>query len=108
MRVIEENELILVNSSHLCSGLITRFRQTINGKEESILDFFLVCKQFFSLIISMEIDEKGVYALTKYAGRTGVKTLKKSDHNMLIMKIKSEWNSNNDREERMEIFNLKN
>ena len=72
--VITDNELIIVNASTLCKGLITRHRETINGVEESVLDHFLVCSDMFQLIRSMVIDEEGKFPLTKYANKTGTQT----------------------------------
>ena len=61
------------------------------------------------MIISLEIDENRVYALTKYANKNGVVDVKESDHNGMILKIKSNWNTSvEDKTERMEIYNYKN
>ena len=57
MSVIEENDLIVVNSLDLCSGTITRSRETKNSNEVSVLDYFLVCSSFLQLITKMVIDE---------------------------------------------------
>ena len=45
-KVIEDNDLIVVNGTDLCEGVITRFRKTINECEESVIDFFIVCRRF--------------------------------------------------------------
>ena len=47
-KVIEENDLIVVNGTDVCKGLITRFRKTKNSIEKSVLDYFLVCRQFLT------------------------------------------------------------
>ena len=52
-KVIEENDLIVVNGTAKCDGVITRYRKTINGVEESVIDFFIVCRQFFNLVNSL-------------------------------------------------------
>ena len=79
-RIIEENDLIVVNGSSLCEGLITRKRITVLRKEESILDFFIVCRDMFKRIIEMKIDEDWKHILTKYSTTKGRKSTKESDH----------------------------
>ena len=46
LAVIEENGLVVVNALDLCSGVITRSRETVRSKEESVLDYFIVCEGF--------------------------------------------------------------
>ena len=55
-KVVEDNDLIVVNATALCEGTITRFRKTINREEKSVLDYFIVCRRFFMLIIKMEMN----------------------------------------------------
>ena len=49
-RFIEENDLVCVNGTDLCEGVITRMRKTVNSTERSVLDYFIVCRQFLKLI----------------------------------------------------------
>ena len=70
MNVINENNLIIVNTLDICEGLITRKRTVLNRTEESIIDYFLVCPQFLSYVKKMFIDEKRIYSLGSYH-RTG-------------------------------------
>ena len=108
-KLVDENDLIVVNSRELCTGTITRYRKTINGEEKSVLDYFIVCRQFFNLIIKMTIDEERKYCLTKYSTKTGSKSCKESDHNPLFLEINITWNTLfNDKDERIEVFNFKN
>ena len=108
-KVLEDNELIVVNSTELCEGIITRYRKTIHREEKSVLDFFIVCRIFFQLIIKMEIDEKRIYSLTKFSNRRGDKMMKESDHNMMFLKININWNTSiEEKGERIEIYNYKN
>ena len=65
-KIVEENNLVVVNGTSKCEGVITRYRKTINSVEESVLDHMIVCDLFFKLITKMTIDESGTYALTKY------------------------------------------
>ena len=57
----------------------------------------------------MEIDENRSFTLTKYSTKVGEKKVKESDHNTMIMKIKSNWVTLvNDDNKREEIYNYKN
>ena len=86
-KVIEENDLIVVNGTAKCDGVITRYRKTINGVEESVIDFFIVCRQFFNLVNSLYIDEKRIFPLTKFSTKNGKKSIKDSDHNILEFRL---------------------
>ena len=67
----------------------------------------MVCPAFYSLIISMLVDEERKYVLTKFSKYKGVNKVVKSDHNVLILEVKCPW-MNNLRKQRVEIFNLRN
>ena len=108
-KVIDDNDLVVVNGTQLCTGLITRYRKTVNNIERSVIDFFIVCKRFFQLIMYMEIDEKRLYTLTKYSNKVGEKKVNESDHNIMILKIRSSWDTLvNEETKRMEIYNYMN
>jgi len=110
-KVIVNNDLIVVNASQLCEGIITRFRKTIQCVvEEAVLDHFIVCKEFFKNVTRMVIDENGAYALTKYTNSKGDETcIKESDHRTMFLELDLAWNtSTNRKDERIEIFNYKN
>ena len=52
--LIDRENLVLVNSSSLCSGAITRHRVTQENIEQSILDYIVVCEklsQFLEMMI---------------------------------------------------------
>ena len=107
--VVVDNDLIVVNGPNLCKGVIARLRKTIHNTEESVIVFFILCRRFFSLIISLEIDESRIYSLTKFASKYGNKNMKESDHHPLIMNININWSTSVvDKHERTEIYNLKN
>ena len=98
---------VVVNGSQLCEGSITRKRVTIVKKEESILDYFIVCKEMLKLILKMKIDEERKHCLTKFSTTKGRKSTKESDHNLLYLKILVSWNSVfNERSTRVESFNF--
>ena len=69
--IINDNDLVVVNASSLCQGSITRRRVTVKSVEESVLDYFIVCKVLFKKILSMKIDEEKIYSLAKYSTRKG-------------------------------------
>ena len=61
---LDRNENItIVNSLSLCSGLITRKRITTNQNEKSVLDLFLVCERVLPYLTSMHVDEQGSHQL---------------------------------------------
>ena len=68
--MVNENDLIVVNAEKVCTGVITRYRQTVNSEERSVLDYFIVCRRFYKIIRNMLIDEERKYALIKYSGWT--------------------------------------
>ena len=108
-QVIDDNDLIVVNGTNKCNGVITRYRKTVNGVEESVIDFFIVCRRFFDLINSLFIDEKRIFPLTKFSSKNGKKSIKDSDHNTLVLKMNTSWNSAiQDKDDRIEIYNYKN
>ena len=90
-QVIKGEDLIVINATEKCKGTITRFRKSKTRTEQSILDYFVVCRQMFNLIISMEIDEERNLVLTKYANRKGEKVACQSDHNIMWCKMNISW-----------------
>ena len=105
INVFDENGLVVVNGTDLCTGVITRERTTTQRTEKSVLDFFIVCETFLALIKSMKVDEERKFALTKFSTKNGVKSVKVSDHNLLILELSIKWNSLNTNE-RQEMFNF--
>ena len=65
--LIERKSLILVNGTDKCMGVITRLRDKNGKMEKSVIDYFIVCQAFYSLIISMLVDEERKYVLTKFS-----------------------------------------
>ena len=106
MEIVNRNNLIVVNSTSKCSGIITRIRKTSISEEKSVLDYFIVCESFFTLISRMEVDEHRKYVLTKYSSRMGLPRIVESDHNLLICNLNIKWDSRV-RKERKEVFKLK-
>ena len=70
--IIREFNLIIVNSTEKCTGLITRIQKTKKKDtneiniEKSVIDFFIVCEDFYNSIIDMKIDEDRLHVLINY------------------------------------------
>ena len=104
----ERNNLVICNTTDLCQGTITRQRNTVNGVEKSILDYFIVCQEMFSYLTSMVIDEARAFVLTKYAKIRGKPVVTQSDHNPIICQFNCTWSDKMvDVKQRIEIFNYK-
>ena len=56
--LLKNSHLTVVNSLNICDGNITRVRNTTERREESILDFFIVCDQILPLVNKVKIDSK--------------------------------------------------
>ena len=56
----------MVNSLEKCKGKITRQRVTKNKREESIIDFVIVCEEMEEIIEDMIIDKNKDFALASY------------------------------------------
>ena len=108
IELCKRNNLIICNTTNLCQGAITRQRSTINRIEKSILDYFILCKEMFTYLSSMQIDEARAFVLTKYSKAKGKVKITESDHNPLICKFDLLWSDKMDSEkQRYEIFNFK-
>ena len=102
---LERNpHLTIVNSLPLCEGLVTRSRLRNGVKEESVLDFFVVCSKVLPFVQRMVIDESKDYILTNYrqVGNTG-KAID-SDHFTQFMDL--DIRVEPEKPERVEIFNF--
>ena len=108
LQLIERQGLKILNSDKKCVGTITRFRETINTTEVSVLDYVLVCEDMYHYFVDMHIDEDRKFTLTKYATTKGKSKLVKSDHNPMICKFNIQYEKRTQRLKRREIFNLKN
>ena len=92
IEVLNRQDLIIVNSTEKCSGVITRIKNTARGQEESAIDFFVVCRQLFEKVIKMTIDEDRKFVLTRFYKSKTITTKVESDHNLLIMELDFKWN----------------
>ena len=98
--------LTVVNSLDLCEGLITRSRLRDGRKEESILDFFVVCHYVLPHLTRMVIDVEKKYVLTNFEqvrkGGKAADTDHATEYIDLDLKVITS------KPERKEIWNLKN
>ena len=98
--------LVLLNVDRSCTG--QRQRITKTNTELAVLDYMLVCEEFYKFFVKMEIDEARKYTLTKYATSKGVKSKVLSDHNPMFAKFNINYEKSRQSAPRREIFNLKN
>ena len=56
--ILSRQNLIVVNSTGKCAGIITRYKKTVRGEEKSVLDYFVVCWELFQKIVKMTVDEE--------------------------------------------------
>ena len=55
--LITRKSLVVINSTNKCHGIITRMRMKGKNKEQSVIDYFIVCQELYNLVISMLVDE---------------------------------------------------
>ena len=85
--LVVRNNLVICNATALCEGLITRTRVTVNGAEQSVIDFMLVCEEMFSYMEKMTVDEKKNFSVESYSKAGNQMKVTKTDHNMMIGKF---------------------
>ena len=73
-------------------------------KEESIIDFVIVCEEVEEMISKVTIDEERNHVLTRHI-KNGVK-VKESDHHTIVTKLAVKWNKRKNTK-LVEIYNLK-
>ena len=52
-KLIKDHDLVLVNGSKICKGLITRRRKTIHSVEESVIYFVIVSQDLYLMFTSL-------------------------------------------------------
>ena len=105
--IIKRNALIVMNNSEQkCKGKITRRRITKHSREESIIDFVIVCEIMEDMISAVVIDEDRHSILTRQTKtKTGV-TIKESDHISILKKDNVSWKKTKN-VTRVEMYNFK-
>jgi hypothetical protein len=106
--LITRESLVLLNSSPLCEGAITRNRLAKDKLEKSIIDFVITCDRLAPFLNNMMINDKRKYPLTKFASTKGRNKIIKSDHNTLFAKFSIDYRNVIWKRPRKEVFNLKN
>ena len=87
LEMVKRQNLIIVNAMDICKGVITRERDTKNGKEISVIDYILVSDNLSKYLIEACIDEERLYTLHRYTRtKTNNETQILSDHNWLFIK----------------------
>ena len=104
--LVQRNNLVVVNSTDVCSGVITRHRVTKTNVEKAVLDYIIVCEELFRHVNEMVIDESRSDVLTKYASKTGRGKVVKSDHNLLTCTFDITYTAST-KAPRLEVFNFK-
>ena len=99
--------LHILNTSELCTGVTTRHRRTKQGNDKSIIDFILVCDVLKLHFEQMLVDEERIHVLTKYSSTKGIQKKIESDHNLLFAKFNIKYNEIRCKTKR-EVFNFKN
>ena len=102
----DHQNLTVVNSLPLCSGLVTRARKKDGKKEESVLDFFIVCNRILPHVTSMKIDEQKEHVLTNYSRMRTDGKVTDSDHYTQYMDLNIEMEIM--KPEKREILDFKN
>ena len=108
LNLIERENLHLLNYSPLCKGVITRQRTTTQCVERSVIDYVITCERLHVYLENMLIDEDQIFSLVKYASMKGLPKIVKSDHNILFTKFNIQYQNVITRNQRKELFNLKN
>jgi hypothetical protein len=104
--VINRNDLIVVNSLNTkVNGSTTRKRITVDGIEESIIDFVIVSLDLVKDVENLLIDEQKEYALSKIVKRKNSVQVLHSDHHVMIASFGLSWN--NEVPQKEDLFNFK-
>ena len=107
LSLVERYNLVIVNGTEKCSGIITRMRRKGQVTEKSVIDFFIVCQALYQMVTQMQVDEDRKMVLTKFYKNKGRTIIKESDHNPLSLNLDISWNSKVVKK-REEIYNLRN
>ena len=108
LELVDRHGLEVLNADPMCTGAITRYRVSKKCTEVAILDYVLVCKELYQYFENMVIDEERKLTLTKYATTKENKKKISSDHNPMMANFNIEYEKMTNKENRKEIFSLKN
>ena len=107
--IVDRNALIVVNGISRCEGVITRERNTVDGRhEKSAIDIVMVSVDLVENVEHMKVDEQRVNVLTKIIkNKKGEVTKTESDHNIVETELNITWDRSIHKE-KIEMYNLKN
>ena len=97
--------LTVVNALPQCHGIVTRSRVKGGIKEESVLDFFIVCSLVLPFITKMVIDDRKSHVLTNY--KQVKKTGKAVDSDHFTEYLDVDLEIVKEKPERQELYNFK-
>ena len=89
LEVVKNNKLLIINAKEKCKGLWTR-ENSKNNLEKAVLDYVICNEEMEKDIVKMVIDDEQKYIMERYM--TNGECVK-SDHNTIILEIKSDKNS---------------
>ena len=105
--ILKRQNLVIVNATEKCEGIITRYKKTVKGVEQSVIDYFVVCQELYKNVLKMQIDDKRQYVLSRFYKYKTKTTTVESDHNILILYLSFKLNQKIQKERR-EIYNVRN
>ena len=105
--IIERQNLTVANGTNKCKGVITRKRITKTSVEESAIDIVIISKDMEEQLEKVEIDEARKHVLTRIRKTKNGVQVKESDHNVIITTFNNKFTISS-KEDKVEIFNLKN
>ena len=104
--IIERHGLCVVNGLvQKRKGTITRQKNTVNGMEQSIIDFVLISSDLIKYIEYIHVDDQRVHVLSKNVKTKNDTHYTQSDHNMINTKLNISWSPTENRV--MEVFKFK-
>ena len=96
----------MVNALECCEGLFTRTRNRQGQVQNSIIDFFVVCKRVLPHVTQMVVDDKRQFTMTNFKGAKHGKKAVDSEHVMLLIIIS--LNISPQKPQRLHLFDFKN
>ena len=85
---VKENNLTCVNSLELTEGVVTRIKNVLGKKQQSTIDFYVVCECVLQFVTSMKIENGRKHTQKNFsAGKKGGEFVE-SDHKPLVMEVK--------------------
>jgi hypothetical protein len=104
--LIKCEDLVLVNSTNKCYGTVTRYRKTVKRTERAAIDFFILCRRLYEMLVKMTIDKERNMVMKKFSMKNGEKKITESDHNLMWCEFRLQW-STFIKKDRMVAFKFK-